>query len=97
VAEVVVDVLEVVEVEEDEREVVPEALGAGDLGGEDLLESPAVRETGQRVDASLARLLLRPAKRAQQRACEDEGEEHQCRQRQQPRHRHPCGKWSWLI
>src|SRR5207302_9033908 len=72
-----------VEVEKNDRELVRETLGAGDLGGEDLLEGTAVCEAGEGVDARLARLLLRPAERAQQRAGEDEREEHQRDQRQQ--------------
>ena len=81
VAEGVVDLLEAVEVEQHDRELMCEAVGAGDLGGECLLEGAPVREPGERVDARLTRLLLRPAERAEQRAGEDQSEEHQCRQR----------------
>ena len=45
-AEGVVDVLETVEVEQHERKLVVEALGTGDLGGQDLLERATVRQPG---------------------------------------------------
>ena len=61
------------------------AVGAGDLGSEDLLERATIREPGERVDPGLARLLLRPAERAQQGAGEHERQQHQRHERQQPR------------
>ena len=48
-AEAVVDRLEVVEVGHDDRDLVMEALGAGDLGAEGLVELPAVRKLGQLI------------------------------------------------
>ena len=47
--EAVVDRLEVVQVGHDDRDLVPEALGARDLGAECLVELPAIRQLGQLV------------------------------------------------
>ena len=83
VTERVVDLLEAVEVEQHDGELVGEAVGAGDLGGEDLLECAPVREPGERVDPRLARLLLRPAEGPQQGTGEHEREQHERREREQ--------------
>ena len=56
-ADAVVDRLEVVEVEDDQREAPVVALGAGDLARERLVEVAAVVQPGQRVEVGeLARL-----------------------------------------
>ena len=49
-AEVVVELLEVIEVDHDERDRAPAARAAGDLRGETLVEVGAVAEPGERVD-----------------------------------------------
>ena len=49
----VVDLFEVVEVGEDERERGAEPLGAGDLGGERFLAVASVRDAGQPIDERL--------------------------------------------
>jgi hypothetical protein len=50
VSDPVVDPLEVVQVEDDQREIAVVAVRAGDLAGERLVEEPAVVEPGQRVE-----------------------------------------------
>ena len=49
-AEVVVQLLEVIEVDHDERDRAPATRAAGDLRGEALVEVGAVAEPGERVD-----------------------------------------------
>ena len=61
VADAVVDRLEVVEVEDDERQAAAVALGAGDLAGERLVEVAAVVQAGERVEiGELAGLAKAP-------------------------------------
>src|SRR6185295_11838097 len=55
VAEAVVDLLEVVQVGQDEREGAAEALGAADLARERVLELTAVGKLGEAVGTRLAR------------------------------------------
>ena len=49
----VVDGLEVVDVEQDQRERIADALGAAPLERELLVERPAVRQTGEGVGRRL--------------------------------------------
>jgi hypothetical protein len=70
VADAVVDRLEVVEVEDDQREAAVVAVRAADLAGEHLVEVAPVVEPGEGVEvgkpAVAAALLLRARQRSRQ-------------------------------
>ena len=80
VAVAVVDGLEVVQVQEHERERVADAVGAAPLERELLVEGAPVREAGQAVDGRLRGDPAEVAEYAQDRAREQEGDHHQERE-----------------
>src|SRR5204862_8278230 len=68
VPDLVVDLLEVVEVEDDQRQLAVVAVGAGDLARERLVEEAPVVEAGERVEVrELARLPEPPRIRDRRR------------------------------
>ena len=76
VAELVVDALEVVEIDEHQRERVADSLGASPLERQLVIERPSVGEAGQAVGRGLRGDSAEVSERVQDRPCKHEHDEH---------------------